>query len=285
MKEIIPFKKQRDVGAVLTDTFTFMRLNFKPLFSAIFKYAGPALIGLILSFVLYIRNIGGMDFFSDDIQLFQGQLLWVILLLLIAAIIFYGMLYSTLISYIASYEKNKGIIDDQEIKNGVKTHFWGVIGLSFLVGLITIFGIVLCVIPGIYLGTVLASTFAILILDKKGVLESIGYSFELIKGEWWTTFATLFVMGIIYYFIMLIGQVPQYIYFFAKAFVVAETNSLDPSAMFDWGYTILSVIGMIIQYLAQTLLIITTVFIYYNLNEKKNFTGTLESIESLGKRT
>ena len=55
--------------------------------------------------------------------------------------------------------------------------------------------------------------------------------------------------------------------------------------MFDWGYTIFSAIGMIGQYLGYTMMAIATVFVYYNLNEKKNLTGTIEQIENLGDTT
>jgi len=78
--------------------------------------------------------------------------------------------------------------------------------------------------------------------------------------------------------------VPQYIYMFAKDFTMTEQFSGDPSMMIDWGYIILTALGLIVQYLMQILIVITTVFVYFNLNEKKNFTGTMETIESIGNR-
>ena len=100
------------------------------------------------------------------------------------------------------------------------------------------------------------------------------------------TFATFLVLGILYYIIAIIFQVPQYIYFFIKGFAMAEEFSgSDPSSMFDWVYMSLSTVGMIANYLLQSILIIGTVFVYFNLNEKKHFSGTMETIDQLGQDT
>ncbi|NNJ81935.1 MAG: hypothetical protein HKP11_07045, partial [Flavobacteriaceae bacterium] len=106
-----------------------------------------------------------------------------------------------------------------------------------------------------------------------------------IKGQWWTTFATLIVVWVIYYVVLFIFQVPQYIYFFTKEFTVSETYiEGSPVEAFDWIDMALSSFGVIAQYLLQTFLVLASAFIYFNLNEKKNFTGTMETIESLGNR-
>ena len=154
--------------------------------------------------------------------------------------------------------------------------------MSILVGLMVGFGVILCLIPGIYLGVVLSTVYCIYIFEGKDVTDSISYSFKLIKENWWMTFATLLVMGILYYLVLIVFQIPQYIYFFINAFTSAQVSSVDPSDMFDWVYVALSSIGIIAQYLLLTIMVICTVFVYFNLNEKKNFTGTMETIDSLG---
>jgi hypothetical protein len=47
-------------------------------------------------------------------------------------------------------------------------------------------------------------------------------------------------------------------------------------------YILLNVISTLAQFLLNLISIIAGVFIYFNLNEKKNFTGTYERIDSLG---
>lgn len=287
MNEFIQFKQSRDLGKIITDVFKFLRHNWKVLFGLIFRIAGPALLLLVLAYVFYIQTtIGGMDPYStaDNFSTFTLSFLGALVLLLISAGLYYALLYGTVLHTIKSYVENNGTIVKQEVYSGVKSNFWNLIGLSILNGLIVFGGMLVCILPGIYLGVVVITTYMILVFEKKGVSDSISYSFTLIKGEWWTTFATILVIGIIYYIILVIFQVPQYIYFFIKGFTMAETMSSNPADMFDWVYTVLSSIGIIAQYLLQTIMVITSAFIYFNLNERKNFTGTMETIESLGRR-
>ncbi|MEL6811198.1 MAG: hypothetical protein AAFP76_07680 [Bacteroidota bacterium] len=284
MNELIQFKKQRDLGEILTDTFKFIRLNFKPLFGMVFRLAGPALLLMVISFIYYnqsLMNSMGGGYYDNPFSL---GVIVAILLLLICGIAYYSLLYGTILHYIKSYVNNKGEVKREEVVQGIRQNFWSIIGVSILVGLISFAGFVLCFFPGVYFAVVLLSAYAIHIYEKRDVTDSISHCFQLIKGEWWITFATILVMGIIYYIVVLIAQVPQWIYFFARGFTMADQFSMDPTEMFDWGSTILSAVGMVVQYLMQSLLVITSAFIYFNLNEKKNFSGTMETIETLGNR-
>ena len=58
MKEKIEFKKERELGTILSDTFKFLRLEGKNLFGYILRIAGPALFILVISFVVYTKAIG-----------------------------------------------------------------------------------------------------------------------------------------------------------------------------------------------------------------------------------
>ena len=284
--KLIQFKKQRDLGAILGDTFSFLRNEWKPLFTLIFKIAGPALILVVASYIFYMSTTLGS--FADltnpsgPIGNFTFNAMLAILLMLCSVIAFYALLYGTILNYIKSYIKNNGIVDVNEVRVGVRSKFWSLIGLSFLVALITGVGIVFCVIPGIYLGTVLITTYAIHVFEDRDVMDTISYSFQLIKGEWWITFATLLVMFILYYIILMIFNIPQYIYMFIKMFTIAEQASPDPTSMFDTVYIILNAIAVVAQYLLHTVIVICAVFVYFNLNEKKNFTGTMETIDAIG---
>ena len=284
--KLIQFKKQRDLGAILGDTFSFLRNEWKQLFTLIFKIAGPALILVVASYIFYMSTTLGS--FADltnpsgPIGNFTFNAMLAILLMLCSVIAFYALLYGTILNYIKSYIKNNGIVDVNEVRVGVRSKFWSLIGLSFLVALITGVGIVFCVIPGIYLGTVLITTYAIHVFEDRDVMDTISYSFQLIKGEWWITFATLLVMFILYYIILMIFNIPQYIYMFIKMFTIAEQASPDPTSMFDTVYIILNAIAVVAQYLLHTVIVICAVFVYFNLNEKKNFTGTMETIDAIG---
>ena len=48
MTENIEFKKRRDFGQVINDTFTFMRQNFKPLIKTYFIFCGLFVLASLL---------------------------------------------------------------------------------------------------------------------------------------------------------------------------------------------------------------------------------------------
>ncbi len=290
MQDSIQFKKQRELGSILTDTFKFIRLQWKPLFGLIFRIAGPALILLVAAYVFYMQTIFGSLGSLDSNPGFFGStefgvsIILTLGLIILSGIAYYGLMYGTVMYSIKSYIQNNGTIHKKEVISGVKEDFWKLMGISVLTGLIIVVGTMVCIAPGIYLAVVLASTYGILVFEKRSVTDSISYSFELIKGQWWITFATLLVILILYYIIIMIAQIPQYIYFFIKMFAVAETMSSDPSSMFDGIYVALNGFALLMQYIFYVIIVIATGFIYFNLNEKKNFTGTIETIERLGNR-
>ncbi|QAA80234.1 hypothetical protein EI546_00135 [Aequorivita sp. H23M31] len=287
MNEKIHFKQQRELGSILTDVFKFIRLNWKPLFNLIFKIAGPALVVLIAAYIYYMQDVFGNLGMLQSLESFEnfGTTSFLgVLILFIAILVYYSLLNGVVLHCIKSYINNRGIIDKEAVTVGVKEDFWRLIGTSFLVGILTVFGMMFCVIPGIYLGVVFSIAFAIVVFEKKEVTQTISYCFTLIKGEWWITFANLLVIFLLYYFINFIFQVPQYIYFFIKGVTMAQEISANPAMMFDWVYILITSISLVFQYLLYIIIVLCTAFIYFNLNEKKNFTGTIETIESLGER-
>jgi hypothetical protein len=287
MKETIQFRKQRELGSILTDIFKFIRLSWKSLFGMIFRIAGPALLIMLGAYVFYMQSIVGGFGLLETVGSFQGfttNVILAFLVLILSGVVYYALLNGVVLHYIKSYIKNDGVAIKEEVSAGIRNDFWKLIGTSLLVGIAVIIGSMFCLIPGIYVGVVLSTAYAVVVFDNKAVVDSLSYCFELIKSEWWITFATLLVVGLLYYFIMMIFQIPQYIYFFIRTFTMSQEISADPSSMFDWVYITLTTIGMVFQYLLYTIMVICSAFIYFNLNEKKHFTGTMETIESLGKQ-
>ena len=283
----VNFKKQRELGGILTDTFKFVRLEGKSLLGMILKFAGPALLIVLLAYIYYMQvTAGSFDILAvgQSSAVFGANMLVALFAMIVSGLAFYALMYGTVLHYIKSYIKNNGTVVKAEVSAGIKNSFWNLLGISFLVGLMTIVGIFLCIAPGIYVGTVLATTYAIHVFEGRSVTDSISYSFQLIKGEWWITFATLLVIGLLYYVITIIFSLPGIIYSLISVFTMSQKASVNPADMFDWVYIALNVIGMIGQYLLYAIMVISTAFIYFNLNERKHFTGTMETIETLGKR-
>ncbi len=286
MNEKIQFKKQRDIGEIITDTFKFIRSEWKPLGKMILKIAGPALLIMVIGASMYTQTaLGGLDGFnpsSGGFEVFTGTVIISLLVMLLAGVAYFGLLYGTVLNYIKSYINNNGEAKEEEVADGVRANFWSLIGLGFMIVLITGVGIMLCFIPGIYAGVAFGTAYAIHVFQKRDAMDTISESFTFIKNEWWITFGTYIVIYVIYSVVNLIFQLPLVIYTLLNTFAVMDEVSANPLDMFDWVYTLLNAISLIAQYLLQAILVIATAFVYFNLNEKKNFTGTIETIDSIG---
>ncbi|WP_318312445.1 hypothetical protein [Flagellimonas crocea] len=284
----IEFKKQRELGEILSDTFGFMRAEFKPFFGTILKIVGPYILVMLIAMGFYMFTIG--DIFNiTSIGGTYNTFSPIFMVLSVLALIFssiaaYVLAQGTVLYYIKSYIDHKGSTNFDEIRQGVYGSFWSLIGLGIIVGLSVFVGAMFCLVPGIYLAVPLSVSFAILVFLKKDTMESYQYSFTLIRENWWITFATLFVIYIIVAVASYAFSLPTFIYSWIKMGIFSGEMDAESMNLFsDPIYLLLNIISSLVQFLMNLILLVSTAFIFFNLNEKKNFTGTFERIESLGK--
>ena len=282
----INFQKRRELGDIITDTFKFLRENYKALSRVIFKVCGP--VFLILIFTLGYYSYLGLNSFENPIlssgKLFDTEMfIFAFFIMAFSVLAFYVLLYSSVLHFIRSYIDNNGTVNETQIYSGVKSDFGGMLGLLILTTIITGVGLVLCLLPGIYLWVPMSIAPAIMVFSRQSVLDSIGYTFTLIKDNWWNSFLTIFVMVILIYIIGMVFQLPVIFYYFFKGLTASEEISLvDPKSLIDWVSIVINVISSLAQYILTTVLIVATAFIYYNLDERLNNTGSYNTISKLG---
>jgi hypothetical protein len=69
--------------------------------------------------------------------------------------------------------------------------------VAILVGLATLLGLIVFVIPGIYIGVRLAVSIQALVVEDKRGAEAMRRSWALVGGHWWHTAFTLLVAGLL----------------------------------------------------------------------------------------
>lgn len=219
MKPYIEFKKQRELGDILSDTFGFLRTEFKPFFNTFFKIIGPYLLVMIICYCFYLYQFG--DFFTFGVE--SADTVSKVLLLFVVGGAFvlsmiatYVLSQATTLFYIKSYANNKGSVVFEEVKKDVYASFWQFIGLGIIVGLSIGIGFMFCIIPGVYLYVPLVLSFSIMVFNQKSISDAYSYSFNLVKDHWWMTFAALFVVGIIVTVASYAFAIPSAIYNYAK---------------------------------------------------------------------
>lgn len=286
-KNYIEFKKKREFGEILGDTFAFLRTQFKPFFSTLLKIAGPYIFAFLVAYAFYMYAFNGVLNFNVERSndMYNPILMVVAMLFFFVTLIFsYAMAQSVTLHYIKNYIENNGETNYSQVKSEVYSNFWKFIGLTLLAGICLVIGTMICVIPGIYLFVPLSLSFSILIFNKKNVTDAFSESFSLIKDYWWITFAYLLVVFII---VMVAGwafSIPSVIYTYAKMGIFS--GEMDPENMMnsltDPIALLLNAISTLFQYLLNIISVVASVMIYFDLNEKKNLTGTMERIQNLG---
>lgn len=279
--QTIQFKKQREIGDVITDTFRFIRENYKLLFSYIFKITGPFFLILVLAVGYYTYSVAGSPF--DDFNGQIGNFIVSFLILAAALLLFYSALYGTILHYIKIYISNEGVVPEADVKAGVQRDFFKLLLLSLISAILMIAGLILLVLPGIFLLVPLSMAGAILVFKDYSVSESISHCFTLVKDHWWITFITLMAVGILVYIIGLVFQIPLIIYTVIKTITFVQEGSVaNPELFKDWLFISLQIFSSVVQYMLSAITVIAIAFIYFNLNEHKHLTGTYETIEKLG---
>jgi hypothetical protein len=115
------------------------------------------------------------------------------------------------------------------------------LGATLLATLLIAVGVVLCIVPGIWLGVLFALVTPALVLERCGISTAFGRSRALVNGAWWRTFGILLLTAVIGWVISSIISIP-----FTLMGSASTGFSGDPTAALSVGSLILTTIGAII---------------------------------------
>ncbi len=291
MKKYIEFKKQRELGDVLTDAFGFVKIEFKPFLKTIFQISGPYLVLFLLSMAFYMYSVGDIFSFTAAGNFDGGNttslfvMFFAIMCFAVFGVLAYTFATSAALHYIESYSNNNGEVDFSAVKQNTHKTFWSFLGLNLLKWIVLFFSILLCVLPVFYFMVPMAVVLSILVFEKKDIGDSFSTSFKLIKEEFWITLATIIIVGLIVMVASYAFSLPAAMYSMVKMGIFS--GEIDPTNMqsfIDPIYILLNILNYLVQFLLNLISIVAAALIYFNLNERKNFTGTFERIQSIGKR-
>jgi hypothetical protein len=123
---------------------------------------------------------------------------------------FIGTLLGSLVGIIAAYLLQATLVKAvQDVRDGradlsigetvrAATPFLApVIGASILAGIAITIGLILIIVPGLYLITIWAVIVPVIVLEGAGVLDAFGRSHQLVRGRGWYVFGTLVLTWII----------------------------------------------------------------------------------------
>jgi hypothetical protein len=289
----IELREIRDFGQKFDAVFTFVRTNFKSFFKVIGLTVGPlALIGsfffgLVYSNLFNITSLAATGN-SMDVMSWIGNL--IISYFFLGAASLWMMI--AVFSFLAEYDRgNENITIEAIWKRGkskiLPTFVFGILTILAMILFVAIvvvipgnnaLGIslkVLIIIVGVfYVMFTLMLVVPNMVIEDAGLFGSIGRSFSLIRGNWWSTFGLFIVMNLVSSVATVVFAIPLYAAMIAK-FVMHMS-----------GGEIFTVIGSCIYFLGMFLMTtLPTLAIgiqYFYLVERKDGTGLLKKIDQLG---
>jgi hypothetical protein len=263
----IQFRKKREISDIFTDSFEFLKQEFKPISKLIGIYVLPFLLLYGLVQVYLQKNVlSRFDFSNPDTLLENiGPMYLNIFLFSLFGLFVQSLLIAAYYSYIDVYiKKGKGNFDLSEITTNLFSNGLLAIGGSFILFFMVMIGVILCIIPGIYFANTYSLIFFILIFEKKGLANAFNRSAALIKTQWWNTFLINIVGIIIIWTVSMIMAIPTMITGFSKNIFNPE---MVPVEYPDW-YWLLIAVSTIVSSVLYIVIYTFLAFQYFNLDEE-----------------
>jgi len=193
--------RELGLGEVISKTFEVYRRDFVKYFVLF------AIVGVIVQ----VATTLAMQAFprpaplplNPTPQQFSNYLsaLFEALFVLLAVIFVVNIIFSTIAEgsaiKLASEQITKGQVDFGASIRLVASKLLSIWALSIVVGVIVFLGFIALIVPGIILAIMFSLALPVLLIENKGVMESMGRSRELVRNRWLKTFATFLVLGII----------------------------------------------------------------------------------------
>lgn len=262
----IEFREKREIGDIFTDSFKFLKLEIKPLARLMGIYAFPFIILYGVVQVYIQKNILGNIDLSDmgNLMSNMGPLYLNIFLFSLFGLFIQALVIATFYSYIEAYvKKGKGNFELSDITPELFNNGLLAIGASLAVYVMVLFGLILCIVPGIYFANTLSPAIIILLFERKGIAAALTRSAFLVNRQWWNTFLINIVGLIIIWTVSFVFSIPGMLAGFSISLTNQVTTPLDYP---DW-YWVLSGISTIVSSVFYIIPYTFIAFQYFNLDE------------------
>lgn len=312
MEKKIDLHKARDFSVTFSDTFAFIKENFKSIGKSMVLIVAP--VYLIASLVFSFFSMRLIETFAGTMKmrnperavnnifsLYLDPRLWItILLFFIAVMLTVGVIFA----YINLYRK-KGDEDTEITPSDVWNELWRKLlkfiffsigyGLIFLLAYLAVAFVfamlfsVSAVLGGIlmffaiatlmiYLVTFISVLVPVIFYENNGFFESLGRSAALIKGNFWLTFGINFVayliVGTLSYIVNLIITIP--IILTQIGSTTFDTNTIKMLlVVYMVVFPVIIFFTYIFQYTIGSLN-------YFSLLEKHDHVGLRMKVEAIG---
>jgi hypothetical protein len=145
---------------------------------------------LAIAFIIYLGAaiIAALLALAGTIGLLLGALVEIIAAFLLQA---------TLVKAVQDVRDGRADLSISETVSAAMPSLWPVAGASILAGIAITIGLILFIVPGLFLITIWAVIVPVIVIERAGVFRSFGRSQELVRGRGWHVFFTLVLVFLI----------------------------------------------------------------------------------------
>jgi hypothetical protein len=265
----IQFRQKREIGQVISDTFLFIKQEFRHLSKLVLIYVFPFILIYSVLQVFVMQKIVGTVVPGGDLESMMGTL-WPVYKNLFVFMLFNVFVQSLYIGAVYSYievylEKGKGNFKLSDVTPLLFTNSLMVLGINIVLTIIVMFGLVMCFVPGIYFANTFSLSMIILLIEKKGIGNALSKSWNMVNRQWWNTFL-LNILGIV-----IIGVV-GFIFSIPSAIAGITVSLLNVGQaeiveLPEW-YWILNAVSTVVTSLLYIIPFVFLAFQYFNLDER-----------------
>jgi len=264
----LELRKKRDMGEVITDSFLFIKQEFKPLLRLVLIYVLPFILVLAFVQVSVQTKLAGMidpanpEAFLNNIGHFYLNIFILSFFNLFVQSLYMGVVYT----YIELYVKfGKGVFSKHDISALLFQNSLLAFGVNLFIFIVVIFGLLFCIVPGIYFANTLSLAVFAIVFEKKGLNHAVSTSWGLVHREWWNTFGINLAGLLIIIAAGILISIPSMIAGYSNVLVSAMQSGEYTFPTWYW------ILGGINSALSSILYIISYVLIafqYFNLKER-----------------
>ena len=273
----IQFRKKREIGDIFSDSFQFLKQEYKPVSKLVLIYVLPFMLLYGVVQVYLQKNIISKIDFTDPEALLAniGPVYLNVFLFALFGLFVQSLLVATYYSYIEVYVKQgKGNFDLSEIAPLLFSNGLLAIGASLVIFIVVMFGLILCIVPGIYFANTFSIVIIILIFEKKGLGNALIRSTLLVKSDWWSTFLINIVGIVLIWTAGFLMSIPSILTgLTAGVFSKGQVPTEYP----DWYWALIgasTVVSSILWIIPYTFL----AFQYFNLDERTKMVQPNENL-------
>ena len=213
MSNIAPIRLRqvRDLGQVISDTFVFLRQNWKPLYKALAFGTLPLLVlgsFLMMRFVTDTMTRAMHDpMATPNVMGMLGSMFLGYLVIGVGLLMFVSIIQEYLRAYL---DGEHHMLSTGDLLRRALGQVPTYLGLAIVAAVIVMALCLVFVLPGIWIAICLCLVNTCHGIERTGVFGSIGRSFQLVKGAWWSTFGILFLLGLLVGAIAYAVMIPFY---------------------------------------------------------------------------